>query len=242
MSIQLPSAVDRWLGHHLETFVKPHLGGIPSIDDPKKVRWFHEPSLKKVSAIVACWERAKQLAGSKPILLPGRDVYLFNVLAEIEGFPVIFRPEISSPVAREANHLFQESFERYYGVDTGFRGSVLKALGMTKFGLVWLEDKQHKSHWQLFPYAQGNTVVCGASRGFFRELVAFLEGHNKYWTRAQVAYEVRAPKKGDPLRGVVAGIEQYLSDPDEFTKSAQFIIRFCGLLNQLGYPRPRRSS
>lgn len=187
-----------WLEHHLETFVRPNLKKIPvvtrvAMNDFPLNQW--KPVHLK--ALHATWKEAKKKAKSRQILLAGRDVYLFEVLARLEGFPTIFRPDISGPVAKAK--IVKEDYTQCYLLDTGYAGTVPKALGIENFGLISCGgsyNKEQVKH-QIFPKALA--------------LAGILEGVSKYWTQAGLRYHV------DPKACVII---QTLSDDPVFTKAA----------------------
>lgn len=116
-----------WLAQHLEDFVKPVLGYTPS--KPTDYTPFFVPSEKSV--IKNMWRVAKCEARrlSKPILLAGRDVFVFEILARREGYPTTFRPDISRLTV---NHVV-EDYSGYYLLDTGFMGSIARGLRIDSY-------------------------------------------------------------------------------------------------------------
>lgn len=205
-----------WIDEHLETFVRPHLRSIPDIDMKRDALKPWNPRL--IVALHAVWKQTKRLAEGRVILLPGRDVWLFEVLARMEGWPTIFRQVISSSVARSG--LLKEDFSKCHCLDTGFSGSVPKNLKVEHWHLVhWagypingrpgtnplaarVKDKHRvayfKGAWQriehqVFPYVQSgvqNPVTNIYTGGSpICSLASVLEGSPKYWERADVEYD-----------------------------------------------------
>lgn len=151
-----------WLTNHLETFVKPQLGFVPA-----KVNYFTDIELTLMKNL---WRSAKTAAGSRPILLTGRDTFVFEVLAQREHFPTVFRPDIS----RATVHLIpQGTYEDFYLFDTGFVGSIANKLKMPHFGLASATQTISRQR-QVFPHLTGA-----------RSLALKIEGTPKYWNVAQ---------------------------------------------------------
>lgn len=75
-------------------------------------------------------------------------------------------------------------------LDTGYRGSVPKAMGIQNFILIrsWAATPKEIAAQQIFPKA----------KGIFPGLSSTLEGCPKYWTRAIMANA--NPKKGGKIR------------------------------------------
>jgi hypothetical protein len=171
-----------WLAEHLEGFVKPRLGYIPSISATDRPYFTsHERTIIK-----SVWRSIKTEAErlDKPILLAGRDVYIMEILARREGYPTVFRPDISRMTVQHV----RENYSQHFLFDTGYAGSIPKALKMQYYALAssnantgyapmsaW--DKfSHKlldkdTH-QVFPRMKGS-----------RSLVLKMERTPKYWRR-----------------------------------------------------------
>lgn len=187
-----------WLDEHLETFVRPNLGRIPNID--LKDYDLIEFTPQRIRALVAFWDQAKKRCGDKPMLLAGRDVYLLEVIAHMEGYPTTFRSDIS---ALTASHVV-EDYTKHYLVDTGYKGSVPIALKMEHWDLMRYypiikrpPELKPTEHWgmqnpiykaqhdaelerhQLFPRARlrESSPIC--------YIPGLLERCSKYWDRAQ---------------------------------------------------------
>lgn len=198
-----------WLEEHLETFVRPYLGHIPKVD-PKDWNIQNWTPLR-IRALRAIWNQAKVRSGGRPIILAGRDVFLIEVLARLENYPTTFRSDISSPTVG----LVKEDYSKYYCLDTGFRGSIPKALKCEAWDLISCYSE--KTH-QVFPRAKvyGHTTnVAGA-----------LETVSKYWTRARPNnYEI--PKERQT-------IVQTLNLPAEFARAGIITIHVVNTI--LGRP------
>lgn len=215
-----------WLEHHLETFVAPHIGGVPDIDPTNShvLQWkpIFSPALRAV------WAQAKQRAKGHPMLLAGRDVWLLEVLARIEGFPTAFRPDISGAVGRAKPRAVQEDYSNHYLVDTGFQGSVPRGLDIPHFDLIALNPSYHdpdtkirRGNHQLFPQARLTDPKFPHSAGKYGTLYLLasqLERSPKYWIQ------------GVTTIGPTRVITQTLSTGDEFVGAAmmtQLVARDC---------------
>lgn len=209
-----------WIDEHLETFVRPVLGYVPNIptsfeedDDPESLwngyYWTRKFTPARIALLNTTWQaaKAKMLQNKKEsILLPGRDTFLFEIMAKVEGFEAtIFRPEISSEVASGGVKLNPDASKWSkvcYGVDSGYAGTIMTKLSIPVFGLVsfnstasYSPDREAK---QLTPRLNPNvaTQLCGD-----------MENCPKYWTRA------RATDKYE-------GFTQTTSPLDEFRAAA----------------------
>lgn len=116
-----------WLQNHMETFVKPTLGYIPVLDNNYRRVFTSE----EMAVVKAMWKAVKCEARrvGKPILLAGRDVFIFEILARREGFPTTFRPDISRLTV---SHV-KEDYSGHLLFDTGFAGSIPRALRSTSY-------------------------------------------------------------------------------------------------------------
>jgi len=226
-----------WLDEHLETFVRPYLGSIPNIDMTSNYLKSWDQRLNMT--LKAVWERAKIRAMGRPILLPGRDVWEFEILARMEGFPTTFRPEFSGEVVR--NIKIKEDFSQHYVLDSGFAGSVPKALKATHFGLVakgptqlfrkstdgkilplMPTDQTQKLLHQVFPHARmfrphetNRPPETEQEQPLVMRLASALERNPKYWWSATVDYIAGKPS-------------QVLANEEHFKYAAiltQFIVR-----------------
>lgn len=211
-----------WLDHHLETFVRPRLGYIPNIEPYIKNDYnVRQLTPVNVTVMVEAWhifsETAKRL--SKPILLAGRDVYLFAVIAGMEETEVTFRPDISSTSVKVIAAKEPE-LRKYCLLDTGSRGSVPKALGITDFWLLYYGgkynghtfDKEDYAQHQLFHTDLEKLAVC---RDY---LYGCLENIHKYWTRAELDPETKSM------------VMQGLADDLTFANAARITQYVAGLV------------
>jgi hypothetical protein len=182
----------------LEGFVKDYLGFVPT--QPKGYTRHFSPN--DMSVIKNMWRKVKCEANGKPILLAGRDVFVFEVLARREHFPTTFRPDIS----RHTVSKVKEDYSGYFLFDTGFAGSIPKGLSIGNYtmasslknrvsnrGLLKTETNQ------AFPRMKGA-----------RSLALKIEYTPKYWKAGYWRDET--------------GISQVFTDPDEFLRAAHLTI------------------
>lgn len=163
-----------WLDEHLETFVRPVLGRIPEVNP--RDSWVMQFNPKVLVALNLIWEQATRLARGRTILLPGRDVFLFEVIARMkDDYPTIFRPDISGAVAPYVTEDYSDCFV----LDTGYKGSIPKAMKIPNWSLVRFDFGGRKpedvARWQVFPKSRGR---------YYTSLSGSLEACPKYWTRA----------------------------------------------------------
>lgn len=198
-----------WLSWHLEEFVKPVLGTIPERSDKK----FFLPS--EISVIKNMWRSVKREANGLPVLLAGRDVFIFEILARREHFPTTFRPDISRLTVEHVT----EDYSRYFLFDTGFIGSIPRGLrskhsllvSSCRNVIVGIPMPPTFRTSQVFPRLTGS-----------RSLALHIEATPKYWRSGFY----RDPKghlyddKVDPK----SGIGQEFSDPFEFRLAALLTI------------------
>jgi len=243
-----------WLAEHLETFVKPVLGYVPT--QPTGYTRFFSP--QEMSVIKNMWRSAKCAARdlNKPILLAGRDVFVFEILARREGYPTTFRPDISRLTVKHV----AEDYTNYFLFDTGFMGSISKGLGIEHYtmassnraGNLGLDSfsylRRKRTHsiitedvLQVFPRLKGA-----------RSLALKIERTPKYWKTAYwrgpcacIWRKIRLSGSGaspldesyeDPYGKQVcricdlriheeeAGIKQEFSDKSEFLRAAHLTI------------------
>lgn len=196
-----------WLDYHLETFVRPVLGLIPDINPKQSDVMTFNPT--KLGYLLELWRAAQLKAKDRMILLPGRDVWLFEVIARLEGFSTIFKPELSSSVSQ----WYKGDLKECFCVDTGYSGSVPRKLKIPNFALVsyspYPRSPENVLAHQLLP--DGHKAVVSSLSGY-------LEGCSKYWTRAEPYYI--SPKSIQPIieNGEVK-FKQTFSDPATFIKA-----------------------
>lgn len=178
-----------WLRDHLENFVKPYLGFIPEVKASDEC--FFRP--EEMTLLKNVWRSAKAIAKEKGLgmLLTGRDMWAFHVLACREGYAHVYRPEIG----RSTKQYVREDYRKFFCLDSGFSGSIPRHFQCEAWMLL------HNIS------ANGFTVVhtCGRrlanASPFFKELApiqndlhqvfprcrrvrdlcTLLEQHPKYW-------------------------------------------------------------
>jgi hypothetical protein len=158
-----------WLEDHIENFVKPQVG-----DFDETPLGFFEP--EELTVIKNTWRSIKAQAkanGSKQILLPGRDVFVFEILARRENYPTIFMPECSRVTVRKIAPGYARDKKNVYLFDTGFAGSIPRNLGTPNFGL--LSHAERNSTKQIFPRLT-----------FSRGLALKIEQTPKYWESGRI--------------------------------------------------------
>lgn len=183
-----------WLNEHLEQFVKPVLGYVP-VTTTTRNRYLSSQEMARVKNI---WRSVKSSAAGKPILLAGRDVFIFEILARRENFPTIFRPDISRLTCQHVTEDYSDCFL----FDTGFAGSIPLGLRVKEFILASSLSNRlsvlDKKQTQVFPKMGGS-----------RSLALKIESLPKYWKRAFFSE---------------GGIKQELSDLMQFTHAAYLTI------------------
>ena len=181
-----------WLRDHLNQFVTPYLG-----DEPGPPRLTPHFTPQEMAVIKNVWRAAKAEAGLRRMLLAGRDVFIFEILARRERFPTTFRPDVSRQTAFAIAEEFRSKANDYFLLDTGFRGSIPQALGIKNYKFTSADlDLKAK---QAFPHLTGS-----------RSLALKIEATPKYWRSA-----------------VMSGAEkvQVLSDLAEFRRAAELTIQ-----------------
>lgn len=217
-----------WLQEHLENFVKPVLGYIPEL--PKN----HKPYFTTVERVVIknIWRATKQEAArlNRPILLAGRDAFVWEILARREGYPTVFRPDISSVTASQ----IKEDYSGYFLLDTGYSGSIPKKLKCEFYlgasnavpdasGYASTTLQNVRKEYLTKP------VIGEAKHQAFprmrdaRSIMCKVETSPKYWTRA--LYRKPGPQTEWETAEYVAtfdanGFQQQFSHKDEFLGAA----------------------
>lgn len=156
-----------WLEEHIESFVMPIVKNHEAIQEP--LSYFEQEEL---TIIKNAWRSIKKDARGRTILLPGRDVFIFEVLARREGYPTTFIPECSRMTVAELAKTLDVS--NCYLFDTGFAGSIPRALRMENFKL--LSHHEHDSRKQIFPRLTMS-----------RHLALKIEGTPKYWESGRLS-------------------------------------------------------
>jgi hypothetical protein len=179
-----------WLQQHLETFVKPVLGFIP--DRKSEHATFFSP--QEMAVIKGMWKAVKResVRVNKPLLLAGRDVFVWEILARRENFPTVFRPDISRLTV---SHL-KEDYSDHFLFDTGFAGSIPRQLGSKHYTM----GSSNYAHVKQFdPFINFLTRTRGVAKHQLltedpkqvfprltgaRSLILKIERTPKYWQRA----------------------------------------------------------
>ena len=155
-----------WLHSHLETFIKPVLGVIPE-DNGEKVFAPNE-----MAVIKNVWRSVKKSCGKKILVLPGRDVFIFEILARREGFKTIFLPGCS----RQSVEYFKGRIPRgSYIFDTGFAGSIPRGLGLGDDDYKMVSSANRYNNTQVFKNLAGS-----------RSIALKIEKTPKYWQSGRV--------------------------------------------------------
>lgn len=148
-----------WLTKHIDTFVKPILGeSIPNIG----LSYFSSPEKTIIKNV---WRSVKKEAMGRVIILPGRDTYIFEILARRENYPTLFIPQCSIDTVSHITIPLNS-----FLFDTGFRGTIPKTLNCKYFKLM---AHTNCGVYQVFPHLN-----------ITRELVTKIENSPKYWERA----------------------------------------------------------
>jgi hypothetical protein len=222
-----------WLDRHLTEFVKPVLDYLPTL--PTNHTPYFTPS--EMSVIKNMWRSVKREARrlNKPLLLAGRDVFIFEILAQREGFPTVFRPDISRLTVAH----IKEDYSKHFLFDTGFAGSIPRALKCQAFQMASAAGVEYmgRLYRKHVPLSEDTKQIFPRMRGS-RSLVLKIEGTPKYWRRAFYRdpnapvttdvgpndwyfYAAPAPTgKVDPI----TGIGQEFSPEEEFLKAALLTI------------------
>ena len=251
-----------FLEQHLEEFVRPNLGHIPNIDPTIQGPNLWTP--KMITCLEAVWKQAKRRANGRKILLAGRDTWEFEILARIEGVPTDFRPDISTSVAvtgltyfpngggydfdrkGKPHPLIKEDYSEHYLLDSGYKGTIPKSLGVKNWDMVRLSlgslvsasrDKQQEvlDQHQVFPLAYRGTrnklgqIVSSNKQSPVYNLVSSLEGSPKYWTsgthnldKTQIVQKLALDK-------------QYMEYPSKTCPAGRYSTRFekAAMITQL---------
>jgi hypothetical protein len=165
-----------WIDKHLKKFVKPHLGYIPKVDPDCYGISAYTP--KMLSILLTVWEEAKRQSYGRKFLLTGRDTWEFEVLARLDDFPTIYRPDISS----STKDFIKEDYSECYLLDSGNMGTVPKALGIKNYHLVLCcqTGQAKKDHQILYDFPRRSQTI--------ERLYTALEDSPKYWTSAYIPY------------------------------------------------------
>lgn len=183
-----------WLDEHIEGFVIPHLESegntISTVEWHRKaLSSLYEPlnvfATEELTVIKNTWRSVKRAAKGKTVLLAGRDVFIFEVLARREGYPTHFVPECSRMTVR---HLKIPNVEDYFLFDTGFIGSIPKGLGITDFSLMSYSSNSVFDGWGIYRQHKTNplTIQVFPRLTFSRGLALKIEQTPKYWESGRV--------------------------------------------------------
>ena len=215
-----------WLREHIDTFVTPHL----VIGESTFIYTGGQRQIKpeQMAVIKNAWRSAKSAANGKKILLMGRDVWVFEVLARRENYPTIFDPSCSRQTCHHPKFAVYNSREHIL-LDTGFVGSIARAMHIDCILLSADRMSDTVANKQVFPRLKGA-----------RSLALFLENLPKYWTSAHLggAY---SDYSGKEARLIL----QSLSNSHEFREAALLTQevytdsspRFVSTRNPLGASR-----
>ena len=157
-----------WLKKHLEEFVYPVIG----VQEITPLGYFTKSDM---TVIKNAWRSMKRFAGGSPILLPGRDVFVFEILARRENYPTLFMPQISRKTVVFYSETSKE-LGKFCLLDTGFAGTIPRALHTPRFKLMSYNQPHSDVH--LFPRL---TIS--------RPLAIKIERTPKYWQTAYVDHE-----------------------------------------------------
>lgn len=208
-----------WLDTHLETFVKPVLGIVPRLsEDLRKSHWIIQSlNERQLYSLLKLWSKGKERADGRPILLAGRDAYLFEICARMENFPTIFRPDISTATAEWV----KEDYTMCYLLDSGHQGTVPKRMNMKHYGLINCSIAADKKDHQIFPTDKENAPYVN--------LYGTFEGASKYWTRGSIAliHPLKPVSKDNVI--ITQGFENKLS----FTSAAQITIHIAQFIHRV---------
>lgn len=180
-----------WLETHLEEFVRPV---VPNLDETPL--GYFKP--EEVTIIKNAWRSAKRSAQGRTILLPGRDVWVFEVLARREDYPTVFMPECSRMTVAQIQKNIG-TLSNVHLLDTGFVGSIPMGLKAKRFGLLSYSNRHENVGVQIFPRLT-------MSRG----LALLIESTPKYWETGKIDGE--------------GNVVQILQKPDEFERAARLTI------------------
>lgn len=180
-----------WLTMHIEEFIVPVLGENFS---QEPLGYFTQ---EEMTVVKNAWRSIKKKANGKPVLLPGRDVFIFEILARREDYPTIFIPECSRQTVGMLNEKIGDSIRDHFLFDTGFAGTIPKAFQTKRFNM--LSHHQMGGNVQIFPR-------LSLSRG----LALKVEKTPKYWTSGRVDLDEQ--------------VVQDQSDIFEFARAARLTI------------------
>lgn len=173
----------QWWEWYLEDWVRLVCGEIPSVTASEIVEHGYLNELR-IRTLFKTWARAKECAGARTMLLAGRDVWLLELLARLDGFPTVYRPEISGSVAKAMGNT--PTFKHMFLVDTGFKGTVPKVLGVEHWKLMCYDPPPYTTlptreleKYQLFPENKrwGADYIAGT----LESIPKYLSSGNPIW-------------------------------------------------------------
>ena len=211
-----------WLDEHLETFVRPYLGYVPNVDI--KNSWYHMWARgyhkKSLPCLYITWAALKKHAEAKKkvLMFPGRDMWEMEILARMENYPTIFRPDISTNTMDMIGDIYRD----HLIVDTGYAGSTPKALKAEDWLLIWHSDEtQQSKKRQIFPRALGQiedpetgSILRNPSPVLY--VACLMESSPKYWQRGSLKIDPQTNMVEYPLQ-----TEQKFNPISEFSLAAQ---------------------
>ena len=160
-----------WLADHQRDFVEPIKA---TLSTTGRVSFFGSSiESQDMSLIKNAWRSAKKLSKGKTILLMGRDVWPFEVLARREGFPTIFDPRCSRQTCYHSDYQIYNK-AKHVLLDTGFEGTIARVLHIDCI-LLSANQLSAVAHTQVFPKMKGA-----------RSLALRLEALPKYWDSGRI--------------------------------------------------------
>jgi hypothetical protein len=202
-----------WLKQHLADFVYPVIGE----QEITPLGYFTKSEL---TVIKNAWRAMKRFAAGSPILLPGRDVFVFEILARRENYPTLFMPQIS----RKTVVFYSETMKdlgRFCLLDTGFAGTIPRALHTPRFKLMSYNQPHSDIH--LFPRLT-----------LSRPIAVKIERTPKYWQTAYVNYDAYSPTHEREVKQPIALQDEFLRAArltvEVFTNSSPRFITRLGVI------------
>lgn len=214
-----------WLQSHFNSFVHSH---VSRADLAEAAKDFPAPyfSAPEMTAIKAVWRSAKLAAHGRRIILAGRDVWIFEVLARREGANTLFLPALSRSTVNSCywNKLLTK---QDFLFDTGFSGTIPKKLSM-HVG-AWKLLSANSTTQQLLPRLLEN-----------RDLAIKIERTPKYWYSARLnEFDSKGrwipPSEGIPSNSITDKLE--FSNAALLTRqiwhdSSPRVFNKCGVLKR----------
>jgi len=193
-----------WLQQHFSSFVYPRLGvskatlAIASEAFPAP---YFTPA--EMTAIKEVWRATLCAARGRRIILAGRDVWLFEVLARRSGSKTVFLPALSRNTVGHSS--WRSLIKRDdFLFDTGFSGTIPQKLQL------------HNKAWRLLS-ANSRSQYILPNLLNNRDLALKIERTPKYWRSACL----RNKYSDGYNKPAIQIIQQDLSDLGEFLNAAQ---------------------